>query len=46
VYCRQKGVYWVVVNTSGGQTKALKGTDRDFMKRVARTLTDAIVSRG
>lgn len=43
---KQKTMYHVVLNTSGGEMKALSSYQEGYVRKVVKALNDAIVHRG
>ncbi len=43
---KQKVMYHVVLNTSGGEMKALSSYQEGYVRKVVKALNDAIVHRG
>lgn len=46
IWVKQKPEYFVVLNSSSGEARALKSHDREFIGGVVKALNECIVARG
>ena len=41
-----KGIYYVMISSSSGESKAISSSDKDYINSITQALNEAIISRG